>query len=59
MIIPFRRIYGLLQGGHMATTIAFPSCEGREGGSVAEHRLTKVFHCVLPGLKVRNGSIGW
>lgn len=38
----------------MARTVTFPRPEGREGGSVGEHRLTKVCHCVFPGLKVHN-----
>jgi len=43
----------------MAMTITFPTHEGREGSSVGERYLTKVFRCVLPGLKVRNDIISW
>lgn len=59
MIIPFRRVYALLEGGCMAMAIAFPTHVGREGSGVGKGCLTKAFHCVLPSLKVCDDSIGW
>lgn len=40
-------------------TIAFAAHEGKEGSSVGEHCLAKVFQRVLSSLKVCNDSIGW
>lgn len=43
----------------MARTATFPPPEGSEDGSVGEHSLAKVCHCVLPGLKVHSDGVGW
>lgn len=57
VIILFRRIYALSQGGHMAMTITFLTHEERDSSNVEKHHLIEIFHCVLPSLKERNDSM--